>query len=208
MPETVYLKTTISSKVHKTNVSIGDIAKVYCENTSVANKVKALHAYTFHNSQQKRIVFSALKLIEIICEAYPTVDVSHIGEIDFVIEYESNDKKFRVPTWINVLLCCIIIFFGAAFTIMTFNTDVSVSKMFSQIYTDVTGRTHDGFTILEITYSIGIGIGIIVFYNHFGKKKLSYDPTPIEMEMRKYETEIDTYYVDGVSKKGDHIDVS
>ena len=98
-------------------------------------------------------------------------------------------------------------FFGAAFAIMTFNTDVSISKLFSDIYADITGQNNDGFSILEISYSVGLGLGIIIFYNHFGKRRLSKDPTPIELEMRSYETDIETALVDGVNKKGEHIDV-
>ena len=90
---------------------------------------------------------------------------------------------------------------------MTFNTDVSISKLFSDIYADITGQNNDGFSILEISYSVGLGLGIIIFYNHFGKRRLSKDPTPIELEMRSYETDIETALVDGVNKKGEHIDV-
>ena len=42
---------------------------------------------------------------------------------------------------------------------MTFNNDVDVGGLFSQIYTQVTGQTSGHFTVLEITYSIGIGLG-------------------------------------------------
>ena len=97
--------------------------------------------------------------------------------------------------------------FGAALAIMTFNTDVSISELFSHIYEDITGVKNNGFTILEISYSIGIGLGIIIFYNHFSKKRLSNDPTPVELEMRKYQTEIETSLVEGVHNKEAHIDV-
>ena len=81
----------------------------------------------------------------------------------------------------------LISFMGAAFSIMAFNNDVGVTKMFSQIYELITGTKSDGFTVLEFTYSIGIAIGILTFFNHFGKRRFSVDPTPIEVEMRLYE---------------------
>ena len=43
-----------------------------------------------------------------------------------------------------------------------------------------------GVTEIEICYAIGMPVGIIIFYNHIGKKKITQDPTPIEVEMRKY----------------------
>lgn len=207
MSETVYIKTSLSAKVHKTGVTIADVAKVYCDDKYLSRNIKALKIYTFRNPKDNRIIFSSLKIIEIICEHYPKAQISHIGEPDFVLEYEPFGKKRLIPPWFNAFICCVLLFFGSAFTIMTFNTDVSVAKLFSHIYTDITGKAHDGFTILEVSYAIGIGLGIIIFYNHFGRKKLSKDPTPIELEMRKYESEIETALTEGVSRKEAHIDV-
>lgn len=36
---------------------------------------------------------------------------------------------------------------------------------------------------MEIMYAIGLALGIIIFYNHFGGKRLSSDPTPLEVQM-------------------------
>ena len=61
--------------------------------------------------------------------------------------------------------------------------------------------------ILEVGYALGLGVGIIVFYNHFGPKKLSKDPTPIEVEMRKYETDINKALIDGHNRQNGKLDV-
>ena len=86
----------------------------------------------------------------------------------------------------------LIAFFGAAFAIMTFNNDVDIPKLFAELYEQFTGRPSNGFTILEVTYSIGIGLGVLIFFNHFMGKKLTADPTPMEVEMRAYEDQVDT----------------
>ena len=46
-----------------------------------------------------------------------------------------------------------------------------------------------------------------MLYNHFGKRKLSRDPTPLEIEMRLYENDIHTTLIDGVKRQNEHIDV-
>ena len=58
-----------------------------------------------------------------------------------------------------------------------------------------------------MTYSIGIIIGILVFFNHFGRKRFSVDPTPMEVEMRLYENDIQTTLVENYSRKGKEVDV-
>ena len=60
---------------------------------------------------------------------------------------------------------------------------------------------------MEVTYSIGIVIGILVFFNHFGRKRFSVDPTPMEVEMRLYENDIQTTLVENYSRKGKEVDV-
>lgn len=79
--------------------------------------------------------------------------------------------------------------------------------MFGQIYELVTGTESDGFTVLEFTYSIGISIGILTFFNHFGKKRFSVDPTPIEVEMRLYENDLQTTLIENISRKEQELDV-
>ena len=42
---------------------------------------------------------------------------------------------------------------------------------------------------------------------HFGKKRLSVDPTPMEVEMRLYENDIQTTLVETYSRKEKELDV-
>ena len=62
-------------------------------------------------------------------------------------------------------------------------------------------------TELEICYSIGLAVGIIVFFNHVGHKKITHDPTPIQIEMRKYETDLDTAFINNAERRGHSVDV-
>ena len=50
-------------------------------------------------------------------------------------------------------------------------------------------------------------MGIIVFYNHFGGKRITKDPTPMEVQMRQYENDVNTTLVDGCNREETSIDV-
>ena len=91
---------------------------------------------------------------------------------------------------------------------MTFNNDVSVSDVFKELYLVVMGTESTGFTILEIAYSVGLALGIIVFFNHFAVVKLNTDPTPIEVEMRLYEDNINKTLIQNDGRKESGIDVT
>ena len=41
---------------------------------------------------------------------------------------------------VKITLLCIVIFLGAAFTIMAFNNDISIKGVFEQLYSQFTGR--------------------------------------------------------------------
>ena len=56
--------------------------------------------------------------------------------------------------------------------------------------------------ILACGYAAGIAAGIILFFNHFGKKKLTRDPTPMEVEMDKYEQDVDDTLIKKESREG------
>ena len=45
-------------------------------------------------------------------------------------------------------------------------------------------------TVLPFSYSVGIGLGVLLFFNHFGHLKLSDDPTPMQVQMRTYEDDV------------------
>ena len=159
------------------------------------------------DKQKKRVAVSILKVISCIHEEYPKAEIQNIGEADFIITFEKQKTSGAFEHGLKAALVVLISFTGAAFSIMTFNSDVDIKKIFSQIYELTTGMKSDGFTVIELTYSIGIVIGILVFFNHFGKKRFTVDPTPIEVEMRLYENDLQTTLIEDYSRKEQELDV-
>lgn len=208
--ETVYIKADRNTEVTNPEVTLGDVIKIECVNPSVAARIQAIKLVSFHHTDKKnqnRVAVSVLKVIELIHKQYPNIEVQNMGEQDFIVTYEAQQTA---GGWVHIgkaALVVLISFAGAAFSIMAFNNDVDVTKMFSQIYELVTGTKSDGFTMLELTYSIGLIIGILVFFNHFGKKRFSVDPTPIEVEMRLYENDLQTTLIENISRKEKELDV-
>ena len=209
--ETRYLKIDQNTIVTDRHVTLGDIAKMECPDASIVRQLKQKKVYTFREDAGSRknqlVVVSVLKIMEQIHKDYPELEISNEGETDFIIEYVSFPEK---PEWVNIIktvVLCILIFFGAAFTIMAFNNDVGVGDVFAKFYRQVTGVESDSVTELEICYSIGLSLGILIFFNHVGRKKITHDPTPIQIEMRKYESDLDTAFIENAERKGHNINV-
>lgn len=210
MRETIYVKADRNVEVTKPDVTIGEVLKLECTNQKILERICNLRLLEFRNPEDKnkdRVAVSILKVISAIHEIYPDVEIQNMGESDFIITFEKQKTTGGIEHILKAVFVVLISFTGAAFSIMSFNNDVDIKKIFAQIYELTTGMQSDGFTVIEFTYSIGIIIGILVFFNHFGKKKFTVDPTPIEVEMRLYENDLQTTLIEDYSRKGTEADV-
>lgn len=212
MSDILYLKIDQNVKVTRSVVALSDIASLTCTDTAIVNHLKTLRVHVFHApksgnvNKNQMVVVSVLKIIELIGKEYPKLQVENVGSPDFVLEYIPKEG----PAWLDITkaaFICILIFFGSAFTIMTFNNDVGVTDVFAKFYEQVMGKSSNGFTPLEVCYSIGLGLGILLFFNHFGRKKVTHDPTPMQVQMRMYEQDVDTTFIENSSRKGTNVDV-
>lgn len=208
MSKTVYLNISQITEVHHKEIQLKDVADVYCDDSAVMNKCKVLRIKTIHEERNKRYIESTLDVIKKLVEMDPSISVNNVGEVDYIIDYHKKKAPNWVWQWIKTIFICIISFCGASFAIMTFNNDVSVGDVFKEIYKIIMREESSGFTILELSYSVGLSIGIVGFFNHFSKYKFTTDPTPIEVEMRLYEDNVSKTLIQNDGRKEQDIDVS
>lgn len=194
--ETLYLKVDRNIQIKDSHVTVKDVAQVCCGTKSVENRVNCLRFPTPQIKGPGRYVFSVLELIDVILQEFPGLEITNIGEMDFILTVEKEKSYAAAVSWGKTALVCLLAFFGAAFSIMAFNNDVNVTKLFGQLYETFAGTKSDGFTVLEVSYSVGVGLGILLFFHHFARKKNVSDPTPLEVEMRTYEDEVDTTVIE------------
>lgn len=205
--ETVYLKLEQDVKVPIYQVTVGDVASVTCCDNVLAAKIKVLHLFTMNVEKSKRQIISVSKVIDMIIQEYPELELQSIGEMDCIVEYIGDKKHNKLWDMVKIIFVSCIAFFGAGFGIMTFNEDVSVKDVFGSLYQYVYGREQDGLGVLELTYSLGLAVGIILFYNHIGGRRITKDPTPLEVQMRVYEQDVNNALIETANRKGELIDV-
>jgi stage V sporulation protein AA len=211
MRPVLYIKAEKNIEITHAQVTVGDILELECKDEALISKIKPLKIFQFQKNPEKsktkrhRTVVSVLKIISLIHKSYPDLEIQNIGETDVIITYESQKGSNIFVERIKVGSVVLITFVGSAFSIMTFSNDVQLPQLFQQIYEWVMGTPEKGFSLLELSYSIGLVTGIFVFFNHFGKKRFSEDPTPIEVEMRLYENDLQTTIIETYSRKGEEI---
>ena len=216
MPATVYLKMEQKIQLMKQDVTVADLGCVYCRDKTIQSTVRTMQVYKFSKEhlQKKekgkstnRTVVSIMQIVKMVQEKYPNITVINLGETDMVVELIKVAKEKTPLVWIKVALVCFVCFFGTAFTIIAFHNDIGITAVFSKYYENVTGEPTSGFTILELAYTVGLALGMCIFFNHIGGRRLTKDPTPIEVEMRIYEDEVNRALVATAEREGKEIDV-
>lgn len=197
--EILYIKLNKDVEVTAADVFLKDLGSLYCKDDTIVRKCKALKICTFKQNQTRKVI-SVMKIIEMITAVYPEIEIVNIGETDIIIEHVKQEKEGRYRKLPKIIFVSLISFFGTAFTIMAFHNDIQIQELFSKVHEMITGYPSNGFTILEISYSIGLCVGIIVFFNHIGGKRITSDPTPIEVEMRIYEEDVNKTLIENADR--------
>lgn len=202
---TVYIKPELSCMVSNKRVNLGDICEVYSHDAALAKEVRKIELFHIEKAEKQKIAVSVLYLIQKISDVKKDVTVVNVGEGDFVIEYMPPTPQKKWKGQVKAALVSVVVFFGSAFTIMTFNEDANVSETFMRIYTEVAGmQESNGW--LEVSYSIGLPLGILLFFNHFSSAKLSADPTPLQIQMRQYEQQENATIIENEARRGKRLE--
>lgn len=202
----LYLKCEKDVETESRDVFLKDIASVTCTDKNVCARCKAIKVHHFQKDKQ-RVVISVMKLIQMITKECPEVLVQSVGETDVLIEKIGVAEYKGWRQWGKVLLVCCISFFGTGFTIIAYNTEIEINEMFTKMY-DVFGvESLQRINLLELSYSLGLAAGIIIFFNHIGGRRITKDPTPIEVSIKNYERDVNLALIETADREGMEEDV-
>ncbi|MCM1026002.1 MAG: stage V sporulation protein AA [Roseburia sp.] len=199
---TVYLKCERNIEVQSEDVFLSDLGTLRCADSALSARLKALKVHHFRKDDCRRCVISALKLVELMEKECQEITVQVLGEVDVLVEWVSVDTHKGWQQWLKAALVCLVSFFGTAFTIMAYHNDVGINDVFAEIYRMAMNREPQGLNVLEVSYSVGLALGIIVFFNHVGGRRLTKDPTPIEVSIRQYEEDVDKTLIVQAGREG------
>ncbi|MGJ7911970.1 stage V sporulation protein AA [Neobacillus sp. LXY-1] len=138
------------------------------------------------------VIIDVMKVIQLVSAQYHDLEVQTIGPAQTIVEVVTKKKGVSIPFF---LLIWFLLFFGSAMTLMNFHDDVSMKSVQEKIYTIITGKREVKPLLFQIPYSIGLGLGMILFFNHVFKKRINDEPSPLEVEMFNYQMDLDNYVI-------------
>ena len=182
--EILYFKAPrIVNIVQKRRITVSDLGELQGK-PELVHQAKSLEVTHVKKQEKQRILISIMDVIQTVQKNLKDTCVVNIGSADIILSFQPQ-KEVQIAKWKSLLktgLICGLLFLGAMFAIMTFHTDAGVPDVFMEVHRIFTGEENARPFWLIGSYAIGISVGITVFFNHFSKKKLSDDPTPVEVE--------------------------
>lgn len=170
-------------------VRIKDIARIIGPE-EVIQIIENIILLTVKKEDKNIIVIDLAQVIMSIRKMDPTIEVETFGPSQTIIEIILSKKKMSFLTF---ALVWFLLFVGGGMTIMNFHVDVSMGEVHQRIFTIITGKVEEKPLLIQIPYSFGLGIGMILFFNHFFKKRFNEEPSPLEVEMFNYQQDLDRY---------------
>ncbi len=173
------------------SVLLKDLVEISADK-EIKKKLENL-SYPVNIKGNSNILISVISLITFIKENIDNVDLVVIGETDILISFQDDNINTDKYKKLRVLVVCSLLFIGSITAIINFHSDVDMKTAHTVIYKIITGVETDRPLLLQIPYSLGIGVGMAVFFNHIFKKQINNEPTPLEMEIYSYQQSVDEY---------------
>ena len=126
MADLLYIKPKQSVKVNERKVLLKDMAEIYSDNPDIAFAADKIEVYKFKEKGKKQHIISILDVVTTLTSMFADVDIINLGEPDTIIYYEASDSNVNVKEVLKFIGLCFIAFFGAAFSIMSYNSDVNL----------------------------------------------------------------------------------
>jgi stage V sporulation protein AA len=189
---TLYLRLYKKKHIHPgKDIFLGDIAQMIVDE-SFRTPLQALLIAKASEHEGTHQLIDIMKIVFMINRQFPDLQIEHFGDPHIMIELTTPTRKPLI-WWMAVVW--VLLFVGSGLAIMNFHEDVSMLEVHQRVYELLTGTKDDTPRMIQIPYSIGIGLGMVIFFNHIFKKKLNEEPSPLEVEMFTYQESIHQYIV-------------
>ena len=169
------------------SIYLKDIYCIYPK--EYAKKIGNICIRYYENKDSNYDVIHIGEVIEKIKEHVSTIHITFLKTDDVVIFFENN-KKDRTK-YLRVLLICIVVLMGSIMGIMNFHADVNMIYSQTTLVNALSRNPEKYLPYFQIPYSIGIGIGVSLFFNKFIPTYAKNEPSPLDLKIKSLYKEIE-----------------
>lgn len=148
-------------------VTLGQAARLLGESEEQEQRLGQLVLYRHSKPDGNRVVIDLLQIVSRLRELEPGLSIEAYGDPQVLVMIADKPPKPRIPL---LIFSWLLLFFGAGLAIMNFHTDVSMKEVHIRIVELITGEHNEHPLWFQIPYSFGIGLGMVLFFNHLFRK--------------------------------------
>lgn len=173
-------------------ITLGRVASLVTE-SDTEQALKRLPLHRVGSKDGTMLVIDMLQIVKSIQAAKPGLTVETLGEPHVLIEVSPSGKV--KPKRLMLVLAWLLLFFGSGMAMMNFHADVNMPEVQRKITELITGRPGQHLWLFQIPYSLGIGLGMLLFFNRLIPKRMNDEPNPLEVEMFMYQENVNHYII-------------
>ncbi|MBO7744033.1 stage V sporulation protein AA [Paenibacillus sp. MWE-103] len=173
-------------------VTLGHASRLFASDPELEARLERLVLHRHSLKDGNRVVIDLLQIVRAIREEAPGAVVDAYGDPQVLVIIADAPREPRKSV---LFVTWLLLFFGSGLAIMNFHTDVSMKDVHERITELVTGKKTDHPLWFQVPYSLGIGVGMLVFFNHLFRKRFNEEPNPLEVELYMYEENVNAYVI-------------
>ncbi|WP_096270510.1 stage V sporulation protein AA [Paucisalibacillus globulus] len=171
-------------------LKLKDIALISSHSNEIVHELENIKLYRVTEKDKELIVLDSFLIIKHLAQNYPNIEIQLLGPEQTIVKINKNKKS---PSILIMAFVWILLFIGTAMTIINFHYDVSMQEVQQKLHFLLTGEENEFPLWIQIPYSFGLGIGMILFFNHWFNKRFNEEPSPLEVEIYNYQKSLDDY---------------
>ncbi|MBO9598100.1 MAG: stage V sporulation protein AA [Cohnella sp.] len=192
-PDIVYVRMRRRSVVKPgAVVTLGDVARIVVD-PRLEHRLMRLPLHRVTEQDGNLLVIDMLQIVKAIREAEPGIMIETFGEPHVLLEIVASGEV-KPRRWLLVT-AWILLFFGSGMAMMNFHADVNMPAVQKRITELVTGKPTVHPWLFQVPYSIGVGMGMLLFFNRLLRRRLNDEPNPLEVEMFMYQESVNHYVI-------------
>lgn len=193
MDTTVYVRLRRRAVVPPlSSIRLNDVARIVAD-PELERRLLRLELLRIRPEDGHFLVIDMLHIVRVVREAEPGIAIETYGEPHVLVEV-AKDGVVR-PRWIVLALAWLLLFFGSGMALVNFHADVNMPQVQRRVTQLLTGSPDWHPRLFQIPYSLGVGLGMLLFFNRLFRRRPTDEPNPLEVEMFMYQENVNHYVI-------------
>lgn len=173
--------------ISKSSILIKDIYDIYP--IDIKDNLKNIVLRNYKNNESKYDVIHLGEVVDLIKKQYPKVHINFLKTDDIVIFFDDNKKD--KTKYLRVVIVSMVVLMGSIMGIMNFHSDVNMEQSQFKMVDAITKDGNKYLGYFQIPYSIGIGVGVALFFNKFIPTYSKDEPSPLDLKINSLNKDIE-----------------